>query len=393
MVVLCAGFSSCEKDSIAPIDSITTDSIFFPTPSQIIDKVFAEYIKNSSNITCKSQQNQNDSILLSGIKNKHLWFAFFDKNTKTQISEWIDIEETDTIQRVHKGYGEYETFTIRTVLPTILKQTNDDFIASIGFGSASILVFNKNKKIKKTDLFKERVGKLWNWYKESILINNCCYTSEGDTLFTYEDRSVDNGLDYKTNPLGIPISYYEGIYVNRSSERLCRTNFNPKMCSNKGWGYSLSNGVSDIFSCDFNIPFDCKWTCDLIKKNNNLWKYKITTITKDGNKDYYDFDINIENAYTVHENAEIIGVWNKHYGSTNTFKLILNSDNTYTSTFKEHSFSKKIITNGSYIWDKSKSQLILSNNTLFPFIDLVKLTPTEMRLNIEKDFFPVLKKE
>lgn len=106
VVALCAGLSSCGGDDFEtlPPTPTTDENLFDKT-----DKYFAEYLKDYSNIVCRAYSAKESTVLLSGIKSKHLWFSEFDASTKSLKSEWTDIEETDTIQKVYKGYGEYET--------------------------------------------------------------------------------------------------------------------------------------------------------------------------------------------------------------------------------------------------------------------------------------------
>lgn len=119
LVALSMGVNSCGDDEFeaVPPTQNTDDNLFDKT-----NKYFAEYLKDYSNITCRGYSAGESTVLLSGIKSKHLWFSEFDASTKSLKSEWTDIEETDTIQKVYKGYGEYETIYIRTTLPIYYKK-------------------------------------------------------------------------------------------------------------------------------------------------------------------------------------------------------------------------------------------------------------------------------
>lgn len=113
------GVSSCGEDELdsSPTTSIDTDNLFDKT-----DKLFAEYIKDYADIKCRFGQQGGNSVLFSGVKNKHLWFSEYDATTKLLKSEWTDIEETDTILNVYKGYGEYETVKLNYILPAFYKK-------------------------------------------------------------------------------------------------------------------------------------------------------------------------------------------------------------------------------------------------------------------------------
>ena len=107
LVALSMGVSSCGDDELdrEPISIPTEPSIF-----EKMDKAFAEYIGDYSNITCKWYLEGESSILFTGLKNQHLWFAEYEKTESKGVKrEWTDIEKTDTILNIYKGYGEYET--------------------------------------------------------------------------------------------------------------------------------------------------------------------------------------------------------------------------------------------------------------------------------------------
>ena len=90
LVTLCTGFSSCGGDDFeaVPPAQNTDDNLFDKT-----NKYFAEYLKDYSNITCRGYSAGESTVLLSGIKSKHLWFSEFDTSTKRLKSEWTDLEE------------------------------------------------------------------------------------------------------------------------------------------------------------------------------------------------------------------------------------------------------------------------------------------------------------
>ena len=95
------GLSSCGEDELesAPTTNLDTETIYDKT-----DKLFAEYIEDYSNIKCRSGLKGESSVLLSGLKDNHLWFSEYDAVSKQLKSEWTDIEKTDTILNIYKGY-------------------------------------------------------------------------------------------------------------------------------------------------------------------------------------------------------------------------------------------------------------------------------------------------
>ena len=202
LVVLCTGFCSCDEE----LDRQPTTTIDPSTPSNTTDEVFAEYIKDYSNIKCRAHLKGESSVILSGIKNKHLWFSEFDTATKKLKLDWMDIEETDTIQKIYKGYGEYETLHVKYAVPNYYKQTSSGNIVTFDIGRRQT-IFTSNKKSKRTQLHYDSTGIPNDWYSESIFIGDCCYSHKGDTIYIaksnpkFENGKIDTVL----------ISYEEGI--------------------------------------------------------------------------------------------------------------------------------------------------------------------------------------
>ena len=123
LVALSMGFSSCGDDGLdsEPMTTLPTEPSIF----EKMDKAFAEYIGDYSNITCRYYQEGESSILFAGLKNQRLWFAEYEKTEAKGIKlEWTDIEKTDTIQQLYKGYGEYETLYVKHVIPLVHKETS-----------------------------------------------------------------------------------------------------------------------------------------------------------------------------------------------------------------------------------------------------------------------------
>ena len=120
LVTLSMGVSSCGDDTLdsEPITTLPTE----PSILEKMDKAFAEYIGDYSNIACRYYQERESSILFAGLKNQRLWFSEYDVANKQLNTEWTDIEKTDTIQQLYKGYGEYETLYVKYVHPLVYKE-------------------------------------------------------------------------------------------------------------------------------------------------------------------------------------------------------------------------------------------------------------------------------
>ena len=64
LVALSMGISSCGDDELESVPPITENNYM-----DIINKLFAEYIKDYSNIKCRFGLQGEETVLLSGIKN------------------------------------------------------------------------------------------------------------------------------------------------------------------------------------------------------------------------------------------------------------------------------------------------------------------------------------
>lgn len=280
LVALSTGLYSCSKDDLdrAPQDQISEETLFNET-----DKKFAEYMDDYSDIKCRFALAGEGSMLLTGIKNKHLWFSEFDTTTKKLKSTWQDIEETDTIQQVHTGYGEYKEMKIEFVTLHYYKKTKTGDIVTFGLSGLSQTIFTSNGKCKRTPLGANGsmvTTHITDWYNESIFIGNCCYSSEGDPLFTIEDNYYfrDGNVD--------PISYEEGIKFDYSYPPVSFEKFNIK----EGKSVWKTNFT------DIELASDSKISYTILDKSANIWKYKVEAILYNGTKHSYIFTVNMEDG-------------------------------------------------------------------------------------------------
>lgn len=308
LVALSMGFVSCGDDTLdsEPITTLPTE----PSILEKMDKAFAEYIGDYSNITCRYYQEGESSILFAGLKNQRLWFSEYDVANKQLNTEWTDIEKTDTIQQLYKGYGEYETLYVKFVHPLVYKETSTGNIVTFNIGGRFQTIFTSNHKTKRTQLQYDNTknGIARNWYKEAVFIADCCYSHEGDTI--YIAKSIPN-FDGYGNPVGITlVSYEEGIelsgrYINKRSFKEGKV----------VWGtYILP---------PFDVPSDAKRNYTLLDSTTNIWKYKCEVTFYDGTKKDFTFKINIDNGKIVNEITGItLNETSKELDIIDTFQLI-----------------------------------------------------------------------
>jgi len=290
LVVLAAAFTSCSKSNDDSLDKQLSGT----------DKMFAKYIGNYSNITCRTYSPPSahgKEFYLLGIKNQHLWFSKFD-SLGTLKQTWEDFEKTDSVQIINKGYGVYETFRLRSIVPLFLPsedsglfllppyvkmETGNIVTLQLSFDynteehRSTIVIFTSNNKSIHKD------GRPYRWYGGSVMIhgdsNNICYSQTGDSLY------ATNSL-YGSNELYVPVSYEEGIgdHYGNWPMKIFRNNLK-----------TGSNVWTTECKAPFDIPTDAKpqYTYKLLDKSTDIWKYKVNMVYYDGTKKEFTFTINI----------------------------------------------------------------------------------------------------
>lgn len=340
LVALSTGFSSCKKE-------------FLDIPPKVVgpdnddnsnNDPLKDYLGDYSSFACLKASWNGDSVTISGLKSKHLWFAHFDESSKKMLYEWEDVEETDTIQQIHKGYGEYEQFIIQRVNVNYYKKTGTGDIVQLNyFGYSGIsgcqTIFTSGGKTKRTSI--QEIGNVdvrpRDWYKESIFIQDCCFSHEGDTIYVAKEvpyRSGNIQVDF--------ISYKEGIqFYKNSSPSMHRYNYQE---AKSEWWIMLDN---------LDVPANGKVNYTILDKSTNIWEYKVDVTSYDGTKQVYTFKINIDNGKLINTSA-IVGTWRltTQSGTVHTH-VTFTKDGTfsYTSTdeldYEEHG-TYKIIDNLLY---------------------------------------------
>ena len=307
LVALSMGVSSCGDDELdrEPISIPTEPSIF-----EKMDKAFAEYIGDYSNITCRYYQEGESSILFAGLNNQRLWFSEYDVANKQLNTEWTDIEKTDTIQQLYKGYGEYETLYVKFVHPLVHKETSTGNIVTFNIGGRFQTIFTSNHKTKRTQLQYDNTknGIARSWYKESVFIADCCYSHEGDTIYIAKSKP---SFDENGNPADISlISYEEGIKLSDSF--ISKYNFKE---GKSMWGTNIV--------APFDVPSDAKKSYTFLGSTTNIWEYKCEVTFYDGTKKDFTFKINIDSGKIISNVTGItLNETSKELDIIDTFQLI-----------------------------------------------------------------------
>ena len=307
LVALSMGVSSCGDDELdrEPISIPTEPSIF-----EKMDKAFAEYIGDYSNITCRYYQEGESSILFAGLNNQRLWFSEYDVANKQLNTEWTDIEKTDTIQQLYKGYGEYETLYVKFVHPLVHKETSTGNIVTFNIGGRFQTIFTSNHKTKRTQLQYDNTknGIARSWYKESVFIADCCYSHEGDTIYIAKSKP---SFDENGNPADISlISYEEGIKLSDSF--ISKYNFKE---GKSMWGTNIV--------APFDVASAAKKSYTFLGSTTNIWEYKCEVTFYDGTKKDFTFKINIDSGKIISNVTGItLNETSKELDIIDTFQLI-----------------------------------------------------------------------
>ena len=292
LVALSMGVSSCGDDELdmKPVVNLT------PNESSKTDELFDEYVSDNHRITCRGYADFESTILFAGLKDKHLWFAEYEKTeTKGIRFEWTDIEETDTIQKVYKGYGEYETIKLNTIFPLFHKKTTVGNIVTLRLSGYNQTIFTFNGKTKRNQLQSDhsKDKTAYSWFQESVFIGNCCYSNEGDTIYVANQppQFDSHGMPVDTEL----ISYEEGIKLSDSF--ISKYNFKE---GKSMWGTHIA--------APFDVPSAAKKSYTFIGSTANIWEYKCEVTFYDGAKKDFTFKINIDNGKIVTDEVKVTSI-------------------------------------------------------------------------------------
>ena len=412
LVALSMGVSSCGDDEIErePIDIIDPNG---NNGSSDLEKTYSQYIDDYENITCKSFNDNGDTIEFTGITAKgYLMINLFQKATKTKVFDWVNNVKTDTIYEVYKGYGEYEEVTIKSIglshshvgKPHIA--SNKDFIILLDFfgGTSPFtrILFVNGGNSKMSDIMPVDSWHIStfipNWYNnEYSFIHDCCYTLSGDTAYTikyeesdwndigrYADRIANrvvqfiSSFKYDFKQISQEESIGEGVNIdthNNSYEfRIVRINY--KTDQNVWMGQKY-----------IKLPFDyeanAKLSYSIIDDSSDIWKYKVNITYYDGTKKEVTLNVNIENGAIQGEDDYnsllIIGKWKKTSGDANATHVTYKSDGTFECTSTENPLYNEV---GKYKIDGNKLYEMYSDEEEWIISDILLLN--SMTLSVQE---------
>lgn len=237
-----------------------------------------------------------DSTLLFGFRNQKIWIGLFNEHTKKQLHEWESIEVYK--EKEYKiDYGRTITWNIESI-DYILKTDLGYACCSRGiaygeewYGEGGLcitgpdLFFFKNDDnvvhIHQPEKFGS-AGLMLAWYNESVIQSSSF--SNGTTeiaVFSMEGKILAN-LKSCPDKKDIPISYTEGIRINRGFKIIDRFDY---QTGESIWEVPIEK-----------VQVDALMTVDTIKRTEEIWEFICDITNKDGSKEQIKFTLNIKNG-------------------------------------------------------------------------------------------------
>ncbi len=280
LVASSMGFVSCGDDEL---EIIQMEEAYSNGDS------FSTYGLNFMDYECRSSLYRENINYFSGLKDDHLWISAYDRTTKEKLLEWTDGRTFNRKRTVHLGYGEYKDIEISRITTYGACAKNKIFVASVCFSGESYSEYNI--------LFQTATGNLKemkdvntsyivDWYKESVVIGNCCYNDMGDTIYVSSNGTIR----------GVPISYEETISVSYG--------YKPQYILASRNNYKSGQTV---WSTEYKLPFevlsDTQKEYTLLDSSTNIWKYNLHLLYYSGEQKDYTFYLNIDNG-TISESPD-----------------------------------------------------------------------------------------
>lgn len=310
LVAVCVGFGSCKEE----LEEVPVEELYNNGDS------FSTYGLNIKDYECRGSYYWGNINHFSGLKNNHLWISSYDRTTKEKLWEWIDSRTFDRKRTVHVGYGEYKDIEISSITTYGACAKNNIFVASVSYSGESysecnILFQTATGNLKEMKDAKQ--SHVVDWYKESVVVGNCCYNNMGDTIYVSPFPNGTIG--------GVPVSYEEAIsvyinYGNKPQYILASRN-------------NCKSGQT-VWNTEYKLPFevlsDTQKEYTLLDSSTNIWKYNLHLLYYSGEQRDYTFYLNIDNG-TISESPNVsplIGKWLYTTEAGNKEIITFNGDNT-----------------------------------------------------------------
>lgn len=373
LVAVCVGFGSCEEE----LEEVPVEELYSNGDS------FSTYGLNIKDYECRGSYYWGNINHFSGLKNNHLWISSYDRTTKEKLWEWIDSRTFDRKRTVHVGYGEYKDIEISSITTYGACAKNNIFVASVSYSGESysecnILFQTATGNLKEMKDTKQSY--VVDWYKESVVVGNCCYNDMGDTIYV---SPFPNGAIE-----GVPISYEEAISVS--------INYGYKPQYILASRDNCKSGQT-VWNTEYELPFevlsDTQKEYTLLDSSTNIWKYNLHLLYYSGEQRNYTFYLNIDNG-TISESpnaSPLIGKWLYTTEAGNKEIITFNSDN--TGSWESIDIYDNSSSTDTFSYTVNGNEVIINFGDGSPETYHYKIADNEMKLTYEDGHTEVYSKQ
>ncbi len=382
LVAVCAGLSSCGNDELE-VNSPTTSG--GETSLELICKeygitdykdidLFNYSIHADNTVINKEQAN------FTGLKDNHLWVATYHNSTKGKLAEGTCSSEFQLSRKVFIEFEGYKDMTISKITPIwnyII--TPSQFLMTVRYGfeedaTASLYstLFYNNSKSKEIRGLDDAF--IFNWYNNSVLIKDYCYTLDGDSICAFTIPTGD-GVGMDAVEVYAPLSHSEVIYrwFDEDGAFIGRWNGTTKQ---QIWLTELKELSNLIDNDQYKVDFK------LSDSSTNIWKFEATITSYDGGKKTLNYEIDIDNGTIKGQDdyaSLIIGKWKMTSGDAVATHVTYKNDGTFEYTSAEDSSYKEV---GKYKIDGNKLYEMFSDEDEWIISDILLLN--SMTLSVQE---------
>ena len=295
-VLLLVALSGCGKDynedisEVVPNDTIpTVDSLelFYQT------KTFGFRVQDTTNLDLIHSyilDNSNSITFLTGRRNKKIWIAKFDTQTKEQLFEFVDDEILELNQKIHAGYGEYKEILVLNIQPIQFIEKEDHKIINTRLDGKedyiAMAIFNCESANKRHIYYNNSNLFFLDWYNKSHISNTAISSA---TIFDKYGNVIYDGIgNYGFPNVEMTVNYTDYLWVgflwqNDTQPTILRTWLGKHSLNNNKWSNWLpilkGNGA--------------KYEYKITSKNGNVWAFTFDVLEYSGEHHSHEFKINI----------------------------------------------------------------------------------------------------
>ena len=295
-------------------------------------------------------------------------------------AEGICSSEFQLSCKVFKEFEGYKDMTISNITPMwnyIINPSQFITISAYSFkedATASLystLFYNNGKSKEIRGLGDDNV---FNWYDNSVLIRDYCYTLDGDSICAFTIPTGD-GVGMDAVEVYAPLSHSEVIYrwFDEDGAFIGRWNGTTKQSI---WLTELKELSNFIYNDQYKVDFK------LSDSSTNIWKFEATITSYDGDKNTLNYEIDIDNGTIKGQDdyaSLVIGKWRMTSGDAVATHVTYKSDGTFEYTSTENSSYKEV---GKYKIDGNKLYEMFSDEDEWIISDILLLN--SMTLSVQE---------